>query len=72
MRTFQIRVPKNQKIDFCNTLQSNNIDCTIKKGSVVIDGRSLLGVAGLDLSDGATITLTNNGDEKYLMEEWIV
>lgn len=45
-------------------------DVTIKRGRIAVDGKSMMGVLALDMSDGVTIIYPNTAEdfEKFLAE----
>lgn len=65
-----VRVPKSEKIEFYNVLNDNKISCTLRRGTVEIDGRSLIGVMAMDLEDGVVMSVDSSFDET-LISRWI-
>lgn len=65
-----VRVPKSEKIEFYNVLNDNKINCTLKRGAVEVDGRSLIGVMAMDLEDGVVMSVDNLFDET-LISRWL-
>ena len=51
-----VRVPKSEKIEFYNVLNDNKINCTLKRGAVEVDGRSLIVMSVDNLFDETLIS----------------
>lgn len=58
-------------VEYANTL---HVDVTLKSGSYVVDGKSIMGIFSLNLSDEVVLEFSDNitKEEEQMFSKWVI